>query len=34
MAESKRVAREYRGLINTMNVAPVDENLYIRLLRI
>ena len=33
MTESNRVAREYRRLTTNMNVALVDENLYVRSLR-
>ena len=33
MTESKRVAREYKQLTTNMNMALIDENLYVRLLR-
>ena len=33
MTESSGVAREYRRLTTNINVPPVDENLYVRLLK-
>ena len=33
MAEGSRLDREYRRLVNDMNVQLVDENLYVRSLR-